>query len=46
MESGILNKKKRKDFLTTLVTVIKRDPTTSIKKPANELKNNEKTANK
>ena len=40
---GGLNKKRKEGFLTALVTVIKKDPTTSIKKHANELKIHEKT---
>ena len=41
--SGGLNKKQKEGFLTVLVTVIKKDPTTSIRKHANELKVHEKT---
>ena len=38
-----MNKNKMKTFLTALATVIKKDPTTSIRKHTNELKVNEKT---
>ena len=38
-----LNKKQKECFLTAFVTAIKKDPTTSIKKQANELKDHEKT---
>ena len=41
--SGGLNKKRKESFLTALATAIKRDPTTSIRKHANELKVHEKT---
>ena len=44
MESGRLKKKRKEGFLTALATVIKKkDPTTSIRKHANELKVHEKT---
>ena len=36
-------KKRKKGFLTHLVTVIKKDPTMSIRKHANELKVHEET---
>ena len=36
--SGGLNKKQKEGFLTALVTAIKKDPTTLIRKHANELK--------
>ena len=36
-------KSKRKAFLTALTTAIKKDPTTSIRKPDNELKVHKKT---
>ena len=35
---GGLNKKQKEAFLTALATRIKNDPTTSIRKPANEVK--------
>ena len=38
-----LNKKRKEGFLTALTSVIKKDPTTSIRKHANELKVHEKT---
>ena len=41
--SDRLNKRRKESFLTALVTVIKKDPTTSIRKQANELKVHEKT---
>ena len=42
--SGRLNKNRKNGFLTALTTVIKNDPTTSLRKCANELKVHEKTA--
>ena len=36
-ESGGLNKKQKEGFLIALTTAIKKDPTTSIRKHANEL---------
>ena len=41
--SGGLNIKRNEGFLTALATAIKKDPTTSIRKHANELKVHEKT---
>ena len=41
--SRILNKKRKEGFLTFLTSVIKKDPTASIRKHANELKIHEKT---
>ena len=41
--SGGVNKKLKEDFLTALATVIKKAPTTSMRKHANELKVHEKT---
>ena len=41
--SGGLHKKRKEGFLTALATVIKRGPTKSIIKHANELKFHEKT---
>ena len=41
--SGGLNKKRNEGFLTALVTAIKKDHTTSIRKHADELKVHEKT---
>ena len=38
-----MNKKQKEGFLTALVTVIKKDLTTSIRKDADELKVQEKT---
>ena len=38
-----LKKKRKESFLTALATMIKKDPTTSIRKRANELKVREKT---
>ena len=38
-----LNKKQKEGFLSALSTAIKKDPTTSIRKYANELKVHEKT---
>ena len=38
-----MNKERKKGFLTDLATVIKKDPTTLIRKHTNELKINEKT---
>ena len=38
-----MNKKQTEGFLTAFATVIKKDPTTSIRKHANELKVHEKT---
>ena len=38
-----LNKKRNKGFLTALATAMKKDPTTSIRKHASELKVHEKT---
>ena len=40
--SWVLNKKQKEGFLTVLTTAIKKDPTTSIRKCANELKVYEK----
>ena len=42
--SGGLNQKRKEGFLTALTTVIKKDPTASIRKHADELKVLEKTA--
>ena len=41
--SGGLSKKCKEGLLTAFTTAIKKDPTMSIKKHANELKVNEKT---
>ncbi len=41
--SGGVNKKRKEGFLTAFATMIKKDPTTSIKNHANELKVYEKT---
>ena len=38
-----MNKKQKEDLLTALVKAIKKDPTTSIRKHANELKVHEKS---
>ena len=43
MESEGLSKNEKKVFLTALATVIKKDPTTLIRKHTNELKVLEKT---
>ena len=43
-ESGGLIKKRKEGFLTAVASVIKKDPTTSIKKHANELKVHKKTS--
>ena len=40
---GRLNKKRKEECLTDLATTIKKDPTISIRKHANELKFHEKT---
>ena len=42
-EGGGLIKKRKEGFLTALVTAIKKDPTASIRKHANELEVHEKT---
>ena len=42
-EHGGLNKKQKKFFFTAMAMAIKKDPTTSIRKHANELKVHEKT---
>ena len=39
-----MNKKRKGGFLTALTTVIKKDPTTSVRKHANDMKVYEKTA--
>ena len=41
--SGILKKKRKEDLLTAPATAMKKDPTTSIRKLANELKVHKKT---
>ena len=43
MGSGGLKKKRNEGFLTALVTAIKKDPTTSVRKHVNRLKFHEKT---
>ena len=40
---GKVSKKLKEDFLTALATVIKKDPTTTLKKRVNELKVHENT---
>ena len=42
---GALNRKRKEGFLTILSTAMKKEPTTSIRKHANELRANEKTEN-
>ena len=41
--SGVLNKKRKESFLTSPATVIKKDPTMSIRKYINEMKVHEET---
>ena len=44
-QDGALNKTRKEGFLTALATVIKKDPATSKRKLANELKDDEKRTN-